>query len=156
MKKTLLTEAALDKLNQDYEALIEKRRIIAEELKRARDFGDLSENAEYHAAREAQSHNETELQKLREIFENYELVEVSDKKKVVSIGSRVRIEYLDEKEIDEVTIVTKVDSDPLKGLISNESPVGMALLGKKKGAKVEVESPGGLINIKILELIKAN
>lgn len=154
MKKTLLTEQALEKLNQDYEELIAKRQEIAEEIKRARGFGDLSENAEYQAAREAQSQNESEIKKIKDIFENYELVEKPKSKNTISIGSKVKIEYTEFEEIEEITIVTKVESDPINGLISNESPVGTALMGQKKGATVEVSTPAGTTKIKVIEMIK--
>ena len=153
MKKTLLTESALIKLQQEYDELIEKRHQISEEIKRARGFGDLSENAEYHAAREAQSHNETDILKLKEILESYELVQESSDKDSVTISSKLRIKYLDTNDEDEVAIVTKIESDPLNNKISNESPIGSALMGKKVGAIVEANSPNGLVRIEILEIL---
>ena len=137
----------------EYDELIEKRHQISEEIKRARGFGDLSENAEYHAAREAQSHNETDILKLKEILESYELVQESSDKDSVTISSKLRIKYLDTNEEDEVTIVTKIESDPLNNKISNESPIGSALMGKKVGAKVEANSPNGLVKIELLEIL---
>lgn len=153
MKKTLLTETALIKLQQEYDELIEKRHQISEEIKRARGFGDLSENAEYHAAREAQSHNETDILKLKEILESYELVQESSDKDSVTISSKLRIKYLDTNDEDVVTIVTKIESDPLNNKISNESPIGSALMGKKVGAKVEANSPNGVVRIEVLEIL---
>lgn len=153
MKKTLLTETALIKLQQEYDELIEKRHQISEEIKRARGFGDLSENAEYHAAREAQSHNETDILKLKEILESYELVQESSDKDSVTISSKLRIKYLDTNDEDIVTIVTKIESDPLNNKISNESPIGSALMGKKVGAKVEANSPNGVVRIEVLEIL---
>lgn len=152
MKKTLLTEAALVKLQKEYDELILKRHEISEEIKLARGFGDLSENAEYHAAREAQSHNETEILKLKEILESYELVQASTEKDAVSINSAVKIKYLDTQEIETIEIVTKIESDPLESKISNESPIGNALMGKKAGAKVDFMSPNGPVSIEILEV----
>lgn len=152
MKKTLLTKSALEKLQKDYDNLIEKRHQISNEIKKAREFGDLSENAEYHAAREAQSHNETEILKIKELLESYELVEEVHGGNTVSIGSKVKIHYLDMDEIDWVEIVTKVESDPLEGKISNESPIGEAILNKTLDDQVEVVTPDGKINIKILEI----
>lgn len=154
MKKTLLTETALAKLQAEYDVLIQKRHQISEEIKRARGFGDLSENAEYHAAREAQSHNETDILKLKEMLDSYELVEVSTDKNVIAINSRVKVQYSDTKEVEEITIVTKVESDPLNNMISNESPIGIALIGKKKGSKVKAELPdNGILNLKVLEIL---
>lgn len=152
MKKTLLTEAALKKLQQEYDDLILKRHQISDEIKVAREFGDLSENAEYHAAREAQSHNETEILKLKEILENYELVEGNAEKGAISINSKVKIKYLDTNEIEDVVIVTKIESDPLDGKISNESPIGEALMGKRKDDKVDVSSPNGVIELLVISV----
>lgn len=154
MGKTILTPSALEKLEKDYKELIEKRRVIADDLKTARDFGDLSENSELQAAREMQSLNETEIIKIKDILDNYELVEENLKKTVITIGAKVKIEYLDEKETEEVKIVTKVDSNPLEGLISNESPLGKALIGKKKGNVVKFDTPGGELSVKVLGLIQ--
>lgn len=152
MKRTLLTEAALLKLEKEYDELILKRHQISDEIKRAREFGDLSENAEYHAAREAQSHNETEILKLKEILETYELVEESLDKGVISINSKAKITYIDADDTEWVEIVTKVESDPLENKISNESPIGGALLGHRAGDEVVAETPNGKIAIKILEV----
>lgn len=153
MKKTLLTESALVKLQLEYDVLIEKRHQISEEIKRARGFGDLSENAEYHAAREAQSHNETDILKLKEILESYELVQESHDKNHVTISSRLKVKYLDTNEIEEISIVTKIESDPLNNKISNESPIGSVLMGKKVGSKVDATSPNGIVKIEILEIL---
>ncbi len=152
MKKTLLTEAALKKLQKEYDDLIQKRHDISDEIKVARDFGDLSENAEYHAAREAQSHNETEILKLKEILENYELVAETLEAGAISINSKVKIKYVDMDDEEDIEIVTKIESDPLEGKISNESPVGTALMGKKAGDLVEVNSPNGIMKIQIIDV----
>ncbi len=153
MKKTLMTEAALTKLQLEYDELIEKRHQISEEIKRARGFGDLSENAEYHAAREAQSHNETDILKLKEILESYELVQEPSDKSSITISSDVKVKYLDTNEVEVVSIVTKIESDPLNNKISNESPIGSALMGKKKGDKIEAVSPNGIVLLEVLEIL---
>ncbi|MBS7527368.1 transcription elongation factor GreA [Fusibacter paucivorans] len=153
MKKTLLTEAALKKLQQEYDDLIQKRHHISKEIKVARDFGDLSENAEYHAAREAQSHNETEILKLKEILESYELVAEAYDKDAITINSKVKIKYTDTNDIEEIEIVTKIESDPFEGKISNESPIGEALMGRKKGDKVDVHSPNGPLEIVVMDVM---
>lgn len=152
MKRTLLTETALVKLEKEYDELIQKRHQISEEIKRAREFGDLSENAEYHAAREAQSHNETEILKLKEILETYELVEESLDKDIISINSKAKILYIDADDTEWIEIVTKVESDPLENKISNESPIGAALLGHRAGDEVVADTPNGKIAIRILEI----
>ena len=153
MKKTLLTPSALEKLQHEYDELIEKRHQISDEIKRARGFGDLSENAEYHAAREAQSHNETEILKLKSILESYELVTETGDKNTININSKIKILDIDSKDEEIMQIVTSIESDPLNNKISNESPMGSALMGKKKGDKVDVISPNGIIKLKVIELL---
>jgi len=153
MKKTLLTPSALEKLQHEYDELIEKRHQISDEIKRARGFGDLSENAEYHAAREAQSHNETEILKLKSILESYELVTENGDKNTIHINSKIKILDILSKDEEIMQIVTSIESDPLNNKISNESPMGSALMGKKKGDKVDVISPSGIIKLKVLELL---
>lgn len=153
MKKTLLTPSALEKLQHEYDELIEKRHQISDEIKRARGFGDLSENAEYHAAREAQSHNETEILKLKSILESYELVTETGDKNTININSKIKILDIESNDEEIMQIVTSIESDPLNNKISNESPMGSALMGKKKGDKVDVFSPNGIIKLKVLELL---
>lgn len=152
-KKILLTQSALDKLESELDNLIIKRKEIAEEIKSAREFGDLSENAEYHAAREAQSHNETEILRIREMLENYELVEESDGD-TISMNSTIKILYVNDNEEDTVKIVSTIEADPFEGKLSNESPVGAGLIGRTVGETVDIQTPGGFIQIKILELVK--
>jgi len=151
-KKILLTQSALEKVHVEQDALIIKRKEIAEEIKSAREFGDLSENAEYHAAREAQSHNETEILRIRELLENYELVEESDGS-TISLNTDVKILYVNENEEDTIKIVSTIEAEPFDGKLSNESPVGAALLGRVAGEVVDVQTPGGVVQIKILELM---
>ncbi|HAS73607.1 MAG TPA: transcription elongation factor GreA [Clostridiales bacterium UBA8960] len=153
MKKTLLTESALVKLQQEYDELIEKRHQISEEIKRARGFGDLSENAEYHAAREAQSHNETDILKIKEILESYELVKESTDKNIININSKVKVKFLDTNDVEIIDIVTKIEADPLNNKISNESPIGSVLMGKKKGNKVEAIAPNGVVQLEIVDIL---
>ena len=152
MKKVLLTKAALEKLENELDELIKKRKLISEEIKKAREFGDLSENAEYHAAREAQSLNETEILKVKELLENYELADETSDFDGVRMNSEVVIVYEDGDE-DTITIVTKIEADPFEGLISNESPIGSALLGKRKGEQLEVVTPEGVMQLTIKEII---
>lgn len=151
-KKILLTQSALEKVEAEMDALIIKRKEIAEEIKKAREFGDLSENAEYHAAREAQSHNETEILRIREMLENYELVEESDGNSV-SMNTELKILYVEDDEEDTIKIVSTIEADPFEGKLSNESPIGGGLIGHSVGETVEVQTPGGLIQLKILEIL---
>lgn len=152
MSKTLLTQKALEKVQAELDELIKKRKEISEEIKVAREFGDLSENAEYHAAREAQSNNETEILRVKEILENYELVSDNQDHNTVNINSKLTIKYLEDNEEDDITIVTKVESDPFEGMISNESPIGAGLMGKGEGDVVEIITPDGPINIEIVKV----
>jgi len=153
MKKVILTAVALEKVHAERDELIVKRKEISEEIKKARAFGDLSENAEYHAAREAQSFNETEIMRLTELIENHELAEDSDSKEVVAMNSEVRFLYLDDNDEQTVKIVSKIESDPFGDKLSNESPIGGGLLGKKVNDEFVVETPNGEIKLKVLEIL---
>ena len=149
-----MTPEGYEKLNSDLEELKTKGRDnVAKAIAEAREKGDLSENAEYHAAREAQSHNETDILKMKEILESYELVQEPSDKDSITISSNVKIKYLDTNEIEVVSIVTKIESDPLNNMISNESPIGSALMGKKKGNKIDVISPNGIVHLEVLEIL---
>ena len=153
MKKVLLTEEALTKLKRELEELMKKRTYIAEEIKKARSFGDLSENAEYHAARESQSLNETEIQKVKALLENYELVDTKNViEGIISLNSTVEFTLDDASASETVKIVTKVESDPMNNLISNESPIGEALLGHHAGEVVDCQTPDGVSEIAILKV----
>lgn len=152
-KKVLLTADALKKLEHELEALIIKRSEIAEEIKKARGFGDLSENAEYHAAREAQSLNETEIIKVKALLDNYELVNTDTVEKgKVTLNSVVEFSFVGDDTVEKVTVVTKVESDPINSLISNESPIGEALLGHIAGDVVDVQTPAGITQIKLISV----
>lgn len=151
MKRVLLTKSALEKLENELDELIKKRKFISEEIKKARGFGDLSENAEYHAAREAQSLNETEILKTKEILENYELADEDSNFDGVRMNTRVIISC-DGDDDEEIRIVTKIESDPMEGFVSNESPIGAALLGKTAGQVVEVSTPNGSTVITIKKI----
>lgn len=151
-KKVLLTQSALEKVQAEMDHLILKRKEISEEIKKAREFGDLSENAEYHAAREAQSHNETEILRLRDILENYELVADADGSSV-SMNTELKILYVNENEEETIKIVSTIEADPFDGKLSNESPVGAALIGKTVGETVDINTPGGVVQVKILEIL---
>lgn len=154
MKEVLLTKTALEKVQRELDEQIAKRKLISEEIKKAREFGDLSENAEYHAAREAQSLNETEILKLRAILENARLVsEDENGTNRVSMNSRIRVLYVEEKLEEIMTIVSTIESDPFSGMISNDSPIGIALLGKTEGDTVEAITPNGTITLKVLEIL---
>lgn len=153
--KVLLTEDSLRQLEQRYEELIAKRKEIAGEIREAKDFGDLSENTEFTAARETQSHLQKEILEIKAILENHNIYKEDKKNKnLIDIGSFVKFEYLDTHEIEEIKIVTIADTDPLEGKISNESPLGKALKGHKKNSVISFHTPEGMQEIKILEVSK--
>ncbi len=153
MSKIMLTEDDLEELKLRREKLIQKKTEIAEEIKRARGFGDLSENAEYAAAREAQSQNEEDIAKLDADLENYELIDTSSvDSKVATLNSFVEFKIVGEKNKRKVKLVSKINVDPLNDYISNESPIGKALLNHKKGDIVDVITPAGTKQIKIMKV----
>jgi len=126
-----------------------KRPAVIERIKRAKDFGDLSENAEYEDARNEQSFIEGRIQEIEYILKYAHIVE-SKGSSEVSLGSKVKLEIDGDKL--EYELVGSSEANPSAGKISGESPIGMAVIGKKKGDKVSAITPGGKINIKILEI----
>ena len=144
-----LTEQGLDDLKKELDNLINVKRpenIIA--IKEARALGDLSENAEYDAARNEQAQIEARIKQIEKMLENVSIItEVS--KDTVGIGNTVAIKYVDDDEEDEYKIVGSQEADPFASKISNESPIAKALLNKKVGDIVSVESPNGEYKIKI-------
>ena len=155
-KPIILTPEGLQKLEQELEYLkVTGRKDIAEKIKIARGFGDLSENAEYDAAKDAQAAMEKRIGELEEMLKNVQVVDVNEVgTDVVSILSKVRVFDVDMEEEDEYTIVGTTEADPDKNKISDESPIGTALLGKKVGDVVEVQTPGGSFELKIVEISK--
>lgn len=144
-KKIILTQEGYDKLQEEYKELINvKRPANIQAIKEARSLGDLSENAEYDAARNEQAELESRIKYLEKILdnENYEIIKDKPTDKV-GIGSTVKIKYVDEEDEEEYTIVGSQEADPLLSKISNESPVAKALLDHKIGETVEVETPNG-------------
>lgn len=155
-KPIILTPEGHQKLKQELEYLkVTGRQEIAEKIKIARGFGDLSENAEYDAAKDAQAAMEKRIGELEEMLKNAQVVDVSDVgTDVVSILSKVKVYDLDMEEEETYTIVGTTEADPDKNKISDESPIGTALLGKKVGDVVEVQTPGGAFELKIIEISK--
>lgn len=152
-KKTVyLTKEGLEDLKKELDHLINVRRpenIIA--IKEARSLGDLSENAEYDAARNEQAQIESRIQQLEKMLENVSIIEdVSTD--TVSIGNTVLIKYVDDDEEDEYKIVGSQEADPFESKISNESPIAKALFDHKVGDIVTVESPNGSYEIEIVEI----
>ncbi len=139
-EEVLLTKEGYDKLVQEHEYLITVRRPeVSEHLKEAKSYGDLSENAEYDAAKNEQVEVEERIAKLEAMINNAKIVSEDDiTGETVNLGLSVKLKDLSTKETFSYTIVGVTDADPLNDKISNESPVGKALIGKKKGDKVEI------------------
>ena len=157
-KKHILTYAGLKKYEDELQDLkVNRRREIAQKIKEAREQGDLSENAEYDAAKDEQRDIEARIEELEKILKNAEVVveEEADLDKV-SIGCSVKILDCEFEEELEYKIVGSTEANSLKGKISNESPVGKALLGKKVGDTVTVETPAGEFSYKVLSIHRAN
>lgn len=130
-----------------------RRQEVVEKLKAAREFGDLSENSEYDAARDDQRKLEAEIEKIEETLRRAKIVDVKDvDTSVVGVGTRVKLYDEEFDEEVEYSIVGSLECNPNKGLISNESPIGKSLIGKKKGDIVDVSAPGGTIKMKILNI----
>ncbi|MBE7027432.1 MAG: transcription elongation factor GreA [Ruminococcaceae bacterium] len=157
-KVMILTYEGLKKLEDELDYLkTEKRKEIAETIKVARGFGDLSENAEYDEAKKEQAEVEIRIVKLEKMLQNTELLNDSDiSTNSVSIGSKVTVydELFEEEE--EFTILSSIEADPKKNIISDESSMGKALMGAKVGDKVRVKAPNGEFEMKVLRICKYN
>ena len=157
-KKNILTYEGLKKYEEELQDLkVVKRREVAQKIKEAREQGDLSENAEYDAAKDEQRDIEARIEELEKILKNAEVVDEDEVDlEVINIGCRVKIldvEYNDELEYK---IVGSTEANSLKGKISNESPVGKALIGKKVGEVITVETQAGAFQYKVLEIQRSN
>ena len=157
-KKRLLTYAGLKAIEDELENLkVVKRKEVAGKIKEAREQGDLSENAEYDAAKDEQRDIEARIEELEKILKNAEVV-VEDEVDLdkINIGCQVKILDIEYSEELDYKIVGSTEANSLKGKISNESPVGKALIGHKVGDTVEVETPAGVFAYKILEIQRSN
>lgn len=148
-KAIFLTKEGLQKLKKELDELINKKRPeVIKRIKEAKAYGDLSENSEYEDAKNEQSFIEGKISELENMIKNAQIIDKKDKKSnVVSLGSTI-VASLDGKD-NEYTIVGSAEADPSAGKISNESPIGKALLDKKTGDEIEVEVPAGKIKFKI-------
>lgn len=138
-KQFHLTQAGVDELKAELEELQNRRGDIAEKIRTARDLGDLRENAEYSAAKQEQENNENRINEIGTILKNVVLIKTPKNGKVVQLGSKVTL--LSDGKKKELQVVGTVEADPLEGKISDESPIGQALLGKKLGEEVEITTP---------------
>ncbi len=151
-EEVYVTEQGLEDMKKELEYLkMEKRPAVIEALKEARALGDLSENAEYDAARDEQSATENRIVALEKMIEKAIVIKNVDND-VVSIGNTVEIEYVDDKETEEYTIVGVKEADPFTNKISNESPIAKAILNAKLGDIATVSSPNGEYKVKVINI----
>lgn len=151
-KEVFMTENGLEEIKKELDYLkLEKRPEVITALQEARALGDLSENAEYDAARNEQAQVEAKIKELEVLIENAKIIEKVETD-IVQIGAKVKIEYVEDKDIDEYTIVGSKEADPFSNKISNESPIAKAIIGKKIGDVVSVDSPNGKYDVKIIEI----
>lgn len=155
-KEVILTQEGFDKLEEELNYLkTERRTEIAERIKVARGFGDLSENSEYDEAKTAQAENENKILELESQIRNAKIIDEKEiDTKTVQIGNLVKLHDVEFDEEVEYTIVGSTEVNLAENKISNESPIGKALLGRKKGETVEVDAPAGIIKFKILAIKK--
>lgn len=157
-KKNILTYEGLRKLEDELQDLkVVKRKEIAQKIKEAREQGDLSENAEYDAAKDEQRDIEARIEQIEKILKNAEVVVEEDVDlDKISVGCKVKVFDVEFEEEEEFRIVGSSEANSLQGKISNESPVGKALLGARVGEVVDVETQAGMIQYKVLEIQRSN
>lgn len=155
-KEVFLTKEGLLKLEEELEELKTiKRKEIADKIKVARGFGDLSENAEYDEAKNEQASIEERIAKIENMLVNAVTIDESEiTTDKVSVGSKIIIRDLEDDEDLEYLIVGSAEADPLEGKISNESPVGRAAIGKRKGDILQVETPAGVVEYRIVKIAR--
>ena len=140
VKKTFrLTKEGVAEMEAELARSLEQRVVIADAIKIAREFGDLSENTEYQSSRSAQERNDARISELEHILQNVELIQAPKAGAKVQLGSRVTLKGAKGEKVFQV--VGTVEADPLNGKISDESPIGQALIGKKEGDSVEIKTP---------------
>jgi transcription elongation factor GreA len=154
MKEVILTAEGYEKLKQEIEYLQnEKRREVAERIRVAREFGDIAENAEYDDAKNEQAMLEHKIAQLEERVLSARVISKKEiSKDMVSVGSKVRLRDVAANKTFEYHIVGSAEANPAQNKLSNESPVGKAIIGHKKGDVVEVSAPRGALKFKILEI----
>ena len=151
-KEIFLTKEGLSELQAELDDLKQNvRPEVIGQIKEARAQGDLSENAEYHAARDRQGQVEARIKELEYLIDNATIIE-DTKSNVVQVGSTVEIKYIADNETETYYIVGSTEADPFENKISNESPIAKGIMGKKKGTIVTIESPNGNYDIEIVSL----
>ena len=155
-KPVMLTAEGLKQLEEELDFLKgEKRKEIAEKIKVARSYGDLSENSEYDDAKNEQAILEARIVTIEATLKNAVLINENDiNNETIHIGSKIKVENIKMGKTFEYKIVGSNESNPREGKISDESPIGVALIGKSVGDVVEVEAPAGVIGLKVLEISK--
>ena len=155
-EKLLLTQEEYDKIVAEYDELVSvKRAEVAERIKEAISYGDISENAEYDSAKNEQAELEEHIHELEEMLRKAKIISEEEiKGDKVNIGLKVTVKDTDTGDKEVFSIVGATGSDPFSGKISTESPVGKALIGKKKGDTVAIEIPDGVVNYKIMKIEK--
>lgn len=146
-----LTKDGVAELQGELDALIAERSEVADRIKTAREFGDLAENSEYQTARQEQEKNENRISELEHILANVELIKAPKSGGKVQLGSKVTLKGKDGKT-KQFQVVGTVEADPLEGKISDESPIGQALLGKKVGDEAEIKTPAETTTYKITDI----
>ena len=151
--QTYLSPEGIENLKKELlELKTKKRQEIAKRLQEAKDLGDLSENAEYFEAKEAQSLNENRVGELEELLKNAVVIKTPGAENIVSVGSTVEVKSGNNMEI--FKIVGSAEAKPQEGKISNESPLGRSFLNKKVGDEFDVKTPGGVVKYKIIKIEK--
>lgn len=151
MKKLFrLTQEGVDELQAELESLLAKRAGIADAIRTARELGDLAENAEYQSARADQERNDIRISEIENIVQNVEVIKKPKGGKAVQLGSQVKLKG--DGKTKDFQVVGTVEADPLNGKISDESPIGQALLGKKEGDNIEIHTPGETTTYKIVSI----
>ena len=150
-KQFYLTKEGIAELKSEHEELLAQRGPVAERIKTAREFGDLSENAEYSSARQEQERVESRISEIENILQNVEVIKKPTGDHKVQLGSHVKLKAEDGKS-KEFQVVGTVEADPLNGKISDESPIGQALLGKKENEEVEIVTPAETATYKVVEI----
>jgi transcription elongation factor GreA len=154
VKEVILTPEGYEKLKRDIEHLsTEKRREVADRIRVAREFGDIAENAEYDDAKNEQARLEHRIATLEERLRSARVIKKAEvKKDEVSIGSKVKLKDMETNKSVEYHVVGSAEANPAENKLSNESPVGKAIMGRKKGEVVEVAAPRGALKFKILDI----
>jgi transcription elongation factor GreA len=149
-KQFNLTEEGIVQLREELELLISQRPEVSERIKTAREFGDLAENAEYSAARQEQEKAESRISEIQHVLENVKVIEQPKNKDIVELGNEVELKAAKVSKV--FTIVGSIEANPAEAKISDESPIGKALLGKKLGENVDIVTPSATTTYKITKI----